>query len=374
MAGTPDVGYVEKVMQNVRDVAVALVEAMAIPVMLLDDDLVVVAANSALRDRFAMGAAQIHGQHLTEMQEGAWRIPGLLDRLRDMPPDHNVFQGFEVEHDSPALGKRWLFVNARQICLGDVNANLILLTIEDMTKACLNGAELTSHRERAASLTADLASAEDKQHRKLAVHLHDGVVQTLVLARREVSKLCEQAGQAAAAQSAARCAEIIDEAIDQIRDVTYELSPPILYDLGLLPALKWLADHLEQKFGLAVQVIDDGSVIRLSRSAEATVFRSVRELLVNAAKHAAGGEVIVTAAGDDRTARFVVRDQGPGFDASKISVRQDGSLSFGLASVKEQISSAGGNIEIHSVLGEGTRVTLTVPVRRRRRKPVGDAR
>jgi signal transduction histidine kinase len=144
--------------------------------------------------------------------------------------------------------------------------------------------------------------------------------------------------------------------------LAFELSPPILEDLGLRPALHWLAEYLSQRYGTRVEVADDAREPPLPPPARTIVFRAVRELAINAAKHAAGADIVLSCITNDRTTRLAIRDTGPGFNTAELHQSTDGFDRYGLLSVEQQIRGIGGSFELVSTLGEGTRAAITVPL------------
>ena len=156
---------------------------------------------------------------------------------------------------------------------------------------------------------------------------------------------------------------LIDESIKQTRSLTFDLSPPILYDLGLEPALQWLGEEMEKRYGMSVEVEGDKD-LELAPEAAAMAFRAVRELLTNVFKHAGTPAAKVTLREDEGERRHPRRGRGVGSDASEHESPGSG-VGFGLFSIREQIERLGGTVEIASAPGEGTSVSLGVPASRR---------
>ena len=203
---------------------------------------------------------------------------------------------------------------------------------------------------------------EERERRRLGRALHDGLAQELALIRARVINTSRSGDMTT------RLVQSLDEVIGSVRGLTFELSPPILEDLGVRPALHWLAEHLGHRYGTSISVADDGADPRLSPSARTIVFRAVRELAINAAKHAGNAEIVVSCVTGTRTARFTVRDTGPGIDPSVVDRCSDGVGRFGLISVEQQIRGIGGSFDIVSRAGDGTRAIITVPL-----EPEGEA-
>jgi signal transduction histidine kinase len=148
----------------------------------------------------------------------------------------------------------------------------------------------------------------------------------------------------------------------EIRTLSFELSPPVLYDLGLPDALSWLTEDVERRYGIKVELADDESQKPLGHVAAALVFRAIRELLTNVFKHAKCPACTVSMRRDGADLHIEVRDHGTGFDVYGAEQESPG-RGFGLSSVREQISRIGGQVAVASALGKGTRVSLRVPLK-----------
>jgi signal transduction histidine kinase len=167
---------------------------------------------------------------------------------------------------------------------------------------------------------------------------------------------------------------LIEESIRYTRSLVFELSPPILYELGFEPAMEWLAEHMEQQYGLAVTVEDDENPKPLGNEARALLFRAVRELLFNVLKHsqASGARVCMRRTGEHL--EVIVEDNGVGFTPDKPDGSSAKIAGFGLFSIRERLNYFGGRMEINSTPGEVTRVILSLPLQPdKKKRPVGMA-
>ncbi len=233
--------------------------------------------------------------------------------------------------------------------------------VQESTRAA--AAELEARvAERTAQLRAlasELAAAEDRERREIARDLHDDLGQILAAARIRLASLRAASGPDCA-QAADEIDRLIARADHATRSLAAQLAPPVLYELGLVPALEWLVEELQDTYGLKVELIDDGAPKPLTQPARAILYRAVRELLINVAKHAEVGaaEVETTRRGDRLHVR--VNDHGVGFDQEKMARAPRRGL--GLASVRERLSYIDGTVDIRSVPGDGTVVELTAPL------------
>jgi chemotaxis family two-component system sensor kinase Cph1 len=213
--------------------------------------------------------------------------------------------------------------------------------------------------EQIHALASDLEAVEDRERRQIARDLHDDLGQTLAAARIRLAALCDD--RRTEVQSKAReVGALIDAASSSIRSLAAQLAPAVLNELGISAALDWLGEEMERTFSLRVTLVDDGNPKPLSQDARSIVYRAVRELLINVAKHA--GTNAATVESECRGGRVIIRvtDEGRGYDPGSVNTRPQRGL--GLISVRERLSLIGGTVESRTGLGAGTRSVLTVPL------------
>jgi len=163
---------------------------------------------------------------------------------------------------------------------------------------------------------------------------------------------------------------LIEESIRHTRSLIFELSPPILYDLGFESAMDWLAEHMQQQYGLMVEVEDDGQSKDLDNEVRALLFRSVQELLFNVLKHAQASRARVCMRRDGDHLRVAVEDNGAGFAPDKLSAPSGKMAGFGLFSIRERLNYFGGRMQIDSIPGQVTSVILTIPLKPDKKKGI----
>lgn len=235
---------------------------------------------------------------------------------------------------------------------------LVVLFISDISRRRESEARIAAYQKNLQQMAFAATVAEEQQRRALAAELHDNVGQALALALLRF-KSALPAASGAVAKELAEGIRLVDAALRDTRELTFELSPPVLYDLGLPAAVGWLGEQLERRHHLRVRVRHEEPWERLGDDVERLAFRSVRELLTNVVKHAMTGEVTVTLRRDGAHLGVVVHDDGAGFDPAELEGR---ARSFGLFSVREQVQHVGGTFALESAPGRGTRVTLHLPI------------
>jgi signal transduction histidine kinase len=222
-------------------------------------------------------------------------------------------------------------------------------------------AELLAHQRRLRELLGELGRAEQRERQRLAVELHDNLVQTLVVCKMRVSAIhAAAAPRTETAAEAALVIDILDDGITYARSLMAELAPVLLNDNDLAAAVDSVGKRMA-KHGLRVRVVDDKKPKPLHRDVLGLLFQSVGELLFNVVKHAGSADATVKLERSGREVRMTVSDTGAGFDPSASPAAPSEQGGFGLMSIRERLGLLGGRLEIESAPGRGTRVVVTVP-------------
>ena len=229
-------------------------------------------------------------------------------------------------------------------------------------------AERTAVAERRANqlraLASQLSQAEQRERRRLARVLHDGLQQLLIAAKFTTSQLLGKTEDSTLHEPVKQVDELLEQSIHASRELTVELSPPILYDMGLVPALEWLARQMCEKHRLKVEIDGDPAVHPESEDIRVLLFESVRELLFNVVKHAGVDYARVQVQRQsDEEMKVVVEDYGAGFEVSKAQFNAGLDGGFGLFSIRERLELLGGRMQVYSSPNCGARLSLYAPMR-----------
>ncbi|MCI0394246.1 MAG: MASE1 domain-containing protein [Chloroflexi bacterium] len=217
-------------------------------------------------------------------------------------------------------------------------------------------ARVDERTEQVRRLASELITSEQMVRHHIAHTLHDNLQQVLYAAEIQLQVAKQRPGDS---KELDELDEMIATAIFLTRQLTMELSPPVLRKEGLPEALEWLASHMHEMYGLQVTVA--AGECRWASSEEQRVFLSqvVRELLFNIVKHAGVEEACIILQGTEEDLTITVSDQGRGFDVEQALANNNSG--FGLRSVCERVALFGGRVDIDSRPEEGTRVTLFLP-------------
>lgn len=222
-------------------------------------------------------------------------------------------------------------------------------------------AELIWSHEQVRALATELNLSEQRERQKIADELHDHVAQLLVLGKLKLGQ-SRRPTESPEKRDAlmAEMDEVLSDALTYTRTLVANLSPPILYELGLPAALKWLGEGM-QRHALVVTVHDEMEPPKLPNDQAILLFQSTRELLMNASKHAKSGKATVRLEWRSGELRIEVRDDGVGFDLAAAGSTAMSSQ-FGLFRIRERMKALGGRFELDSTPGQGTTATLVLSV------------
>ena len=237
----------------------------------------------------------------------------------------------------------------------------ILGTVTDITERKQAEKEIMRYQQRLRSLTSELARTEERQRRELAAQLHDGTCQELALLKMQLQSLIVDLPAHNREAFVSVCTGLT-ETMEKLRDLTFNLCPPELHISGLYAAVESLIDHHLREFGDIAwhfQCKDKQKKDTLSDDIRILLYMSIRELLINAVKHACADTVRVECQQNDGAFVVSVSDNGRGFDFQQTSPSQAGG--FGLFNIQERLEHFGGHLSIASEPGQGSTITLTVP-------------
>jgi signal transduction histidine kinase len=245
-----------------------------------------------------------------------------------------------------------------------------LLRLKDMEEALRTGyreleqeleqrtADVQRRARQLQALALQLTDAEERERRRLAVLLHDGLQQQLVAIRLHIEVLSKRVTDEACAATIGTLQDLVAEAIQASRSLSVEISPPALHHEGLAAALQWLADDMREKHRLTVELEVDPAAEPVDDRLKVFLFQGAREMLFNVVKHAGVDRVRLGLAGDDSELQMTVEDKGRGFDPDVLADDTEDSTGFGLVSLRERGELLGAAVEIDSAPSQGTRVSI----------------
>jgi signal transduction histidine kinase len=209
------------------------------------------------------------------------------------------------------------------------------------------------------SISAQLTLTEERERQLLAQELHDNLGQFLAAAKIRLDSLTPKSKTLQT--QILSIAKLIEQAQQSVRQITQEWSPPLLNVLGFLPAIEWLVEDIRRFYAIEVSSRMMICKMPLREETQAFLFRSLRELLINVAKHAGVKSAAISMRCHAGKMICSVHDAGCSFDPAPVLHNPACRLSYGLRSINERIQTLGGTLHIDSQPGKGTTVTLTLP-------------
>jgi PAS domain S-box-containing protein len=224
---------------------------------------------------------------------------------------------------------------------------------------------LQESEERLRFLAAQLIAAQESERRRIAIELHDDLGQSLMVLKmqvREIAKLMPADSQQAKELSI-QVLDYIDGVVENVRRLSRDLMPSIMQDLGLVLAVKHLLENFCKYHEIECSLDLEDIQGQYTPEQEILIYRIFQESLTNVAKHAQASQVRVTIKKMDESIYFSIEDNGKGFDLEEFLAAGPSRQSLGLASMEERVRMLNGVLEIWSQAGQGTRITVQVPLR-----------
>jgi PAS domain S-box-containing protein len=238
-------------------------------------------------------------------------------------------------------------------------------TTQDVTDHMVAAEGVREHQRQLRELASQISLAEERERHRIAGGLHDRTIQMLALSQIKLGALRNALD--ADAHLARRLVDevrtLVEHSIRDTRSLLFELSPPVLHELGFAAAVESLAELVTDEHALECKVQSAGTPVRLATDIEVSLFQAVREALVNTVKHAHASRALVTLDWRGPNALSVcVEDDGAGFDVGEVEAQRSRASGFGLFSMRERLGVLGGRAEVASRRGAGTRVRLEMPL------------
>jgi len=257
-----------------------------------------------------------------------------------------------------------LFVSESAFAVKDAKGKILYYegTAQDITKRKEAEEKLMLYQQQLRSLASELSLAEERLRRRIAAELHDHIAQNLAISKIKLESLKDDV-KPGLSKSLKEVTNLISQTIDASRSLTFEISPPVLYELGFEAAVGWLVRQTRQRFGLDVEFINDEKPKSLNADIRVLLFQAVRELLVNVVKHAKAKKAKVYACVVDDNIQVTVEDDGVGFDTTTLNPAKDFTKGgFGLFNIRERLDQIGGSVIIQSGRKKGTQIIMTAPI------------
>ncbi|MFH2218939.1 MAG: PocR ligand-binding domain-containing protein [Pseudomonadota bacterium] len=210
--------------------------------------------------------------------------------------------------------------------------------------------------ERLKLFAAEVPRIKEQERRKIGSQLHDNIGQNLALMKLKLLEMMNSPACWKISENLKEIDRLTTESIESTRKMAFDLGNPLLYEVGLEPAVEWLIDRYRESYGLECRLIKGPGVIPMDTDTRVVLYQAVREMLVNILKHAGATLATVTITTGSKNVKIQIEDNGTGFCPSK---KQSG---MGLFCIRERLARIGGQFDVQSEPGKGSRFSLTVPV------------
>lgn len=368
-----------------KQLAEHLFEFVSYPLAALDENFVIETTNSAFRNTFRARPEDVKGHSLFDLGILRWHNDEFIQALRCVLTHHATLKDFMVECTLRVSAQHiTLLAGAMRLVPGPGARPLILLTLEDMTlrrrhekerevmlaelqemnskleeRVRERTTELNAANEQLKTLSQRVIDAQESERRSIARELHDEVGQALT----GLNMLLHRAGDEATRQVRGEIQEarrVVADLLQRVRQMSLDLRPAVLDDLGLCVAVKSHIDMFSKRTGIAVQFeCDTVAEENVSPEVKITAFRCVQETLTNVARHAATRRASIALRANAANLFVEVADAGKGFDPA-MNPPANGT---GLNGMRERVALAGGQLDLESAPGRGTRVLVQLPLR-----------
>ena len=266
------------------------------------------------------------------------------------------YGAFEYRIIRPDGSVRWIRDHSFPIRNADGQAYRVAGVAEDITERKRAEMELRNYSRR-------LIEVQESERKHIARELHDEIGQVLTAVRINLQSI-ELSQPSSIENQIAEDIRVIDEALKRVRDLSFELRPSLLDDLGLAAATSWYVERYTKRAGMTAEVQIDSEIseARLPREVETACFRILQEALANVARHAQAEHVWITLRSLDCVLLLSVKDDGIGMEASSALQNGDSrSNTLGLRGMEERALAVAGRLEILSAVSGGTEIRALLP-------------
>jgi signal transduction histidine kinase len=235
---------------------------------------------------------------------------------------------------------------------------LAVAFMSDISKRKADEQEIRQQREDLRMLAGRLMTAQDEERRRIARDLHDDLSQKLAYLAMDIGKLASKPSSQEMLDSLRVLQRRAGDAAGSVRHISHQLHPSILDDIGLEAALEQYCEEFEERSGIRTHFLSRDIPDSLPREVASSMYHIFQESLRNVSKHSKAAEVFVTLEFVDCVLRLNVRDEGVGLPESRLKA----GTGIGIMGMKERANLVNGTVSIESQVGEGTEVTVAVPL------------
>jgi PAS domain S-box-containing protein len=319
-------------------------------IAIINQDHKVVETNQRFADMLGYTPEEVIGLHTWDW-EALMTEAEIRASFADLTKTNIVFETRHRRKDGTTFDVE---VSASGTKVGD--EPMAFTICRDITERKQAEEKLLAAKERLETLSKSSLKTLENERRYIAKELHDEIGQELTAITIHLENMQYLPNSTVYKNHINEGIAIVERLIQKVRNLSFDLRPPILDDLGLSPALRWYLKRLDKEGGLSIHFIDNSSDHRMPMEIETACFRVVQEALTNVVRHAKARQVTIELKQEEKELQLTVSDDGIGFDVKSAKRQALLGESFGLLGMQERVALVGGRIDIESMPSKGTKV------------------
>lgn len=325
----------------------------------------IVDGNRKMEDISGYKKSQLIGKHFSELQllpprEIAKAMKSLANHTLEGPTGPYLYTIHRQDGTQAVVEVRTYPVNHK-------GQDMILGIVRDLSESKRAEAQLLSCQKELRSLVSQLSLAEERERQHITMEVHDRISQYLALCRMRLNAMLATELPEGISEQIQEINALIQQLIEEVRSLMFQLSSPLLHEIGLEAALEQLTEQMQAEHGIHISFEDDGQYKSLDYDVRVFLFQTVRELLINVVKHAQADQAKVCTKRHDTHVQIIVEDNGIGFDPASLHSDVTETTGFGLFIIRERLHYIDGYMDVKSERDRGTRVTLMAPLSKKKK-------
>lgn len=359
--------------RSIEQTLVKIIDGCSIPLFVIDKRHKVTHWNTAIEVLTGIKKDDVIGT------DGQWQAfytekrPVMADLIVDKAPDNEIQQYYPDGYSKSQLidgayeAERWVSPRGKDRECHHITASPIRNN-RGKIRGAIETLEIITERKKAEEnlryYLQEITKAQEEERKRIARELHDSSAQNLIALLHQLDNLLTDKTKLPVKEAKALWGfyEQIRDTLQEVRRFSRDLRPSILDDLGLLPALEWVTEDLKNTYWVDVDLKVVGVERRLFPETELLLFRIVQEALRNIAKHAKASRADVEIKFDENKITVTISDDGKGFEPPENLGALTPTGKLGLAGMQERVQLLGGNLNLESKPGKGTKISVETPV------------
>jgi len=352
----------EKKLEESANKLKTIVNAVSEGLAIVDEKYIIREANEFLFELFGLKREEVINKKCSQIfspwEETCQDCP--LKKLFDNNENSPVIEKTKVSKNGSI---RYFNIQCYPIPNYNNKELMSVISIRDITeRKNMEKENIQNYKRKMKNLSHKLTLAEEHERKRIATTLHAEIGQTLAFLKLKIGELKEKESSPNTRKSLEEVHNLVQNAITSSRSLMTQISPSILYELGFIPAVDWLAENILNENNIKYDFSDDQKEKPLTDDLRILLFQAVRELFVNIRKHAKAKKVQISIKRNKETIQIEIKDDGIGFDISALDSYCENDIGFGLLNIRSRIDVVGGYFEIESHKNKGTKITLKAPI------------